>query len=219
MERLTIRAFAFAGLLAVAGAVFTFSPRTQYEEKTEDEVIALVPTEVDGMTFAQSPDDERVSYRMSEQTYDVLKPFGIVARVFTRDRESYDAVVIASRSKESFHDPRVCFSAQGWTIEKFESDTIPTEAHGEIPITVLQMNSAEGRRTLGAFLYKGPEGFYASTQQLKMSMLLEKARGGKDIDGVFYRFIPGHQDATREELMEFVSAYIDAAHESSDGYL
>lgn len=223
MEGLTFRTYIFAGLMAAAGGVFYLSPKAAYEAKTEDQLEQMLPEVVDGMPFERSYEDPGSSYKMDESTYKVLAPFGIVARVFTRGGERYDAVVIASRSKDSFHDPRVCFSAQGWTLEKFTPSVAKTQTRGDIPVTLITMSSASKRSQLSAFVYKGPTGFFASTQKLKLSMFFEQMQGGRDIDGVFYRFIPTGQEGLSPEeqqqrLLDFIAKFLDAAKETSGGY-
>lgn len=212
------RTFAVAGIFLATGAFLYFSPKTQYETKTEDQLIAMAPERVGNFGFVRGYEDPRVSYRMDQSTYDVLDPFGIVARRYAQGSRVYDMVLVASTSKDSFHDPRVCFSAQGWTLEKFEPDTVKTETRGEIPITIITMSGPTGRNKLAAFWYRGPGQFYGNTQRLKLGMFLEKFRGGKDIDGVFYRVIPDYNGATKESLKGFIAKYLDAAKVSSNGY-
>jgi hypothetical protein len=219
-----VRTYLFAGLMAAAGALFMLSPKTAYVAKTEDQMEQMLPDVVDGMPFERSYEDPEASYRMDDTTYELLQPFGIVARVYTRGAERFDAVVIASRSKDSFHDPRVCFSAQGWLIEKFTPSSVMTRNRGEVPVTLIVMSSKTVRRQLAAFAYRGPGGFYASTQRLKLAMFFEQIRGGRNIDGVFYRFIPSGfpQDTPEaekiERLRDFIAKYLDASYESSGGY-
>lgn len=218
MEGLKTRAYVFSGVLLAIGAWMLLTPQTDYGRKTEDEVIAMAPERVGDMPYARGPEDPRITYRMDEFTYKTLDPFGIVARRYGRGSKVFDVVVIASRSKDSFHDPRVCFSAQGWTLEKLEPATFTTKTRGTIPYTLISMSSQTVRHKLAAFLYKGPGRFYGNTQSLKWGMFWEQIKGGKDIDGVFYRVIPDYDGATVEELEQFLSDYLEAAKVSSNGY-
>ena len=58
------------------------------------------PATVDGFRFLASADDPKVSYKMDKQTYDMLTPFGIVARTFRKDQRQFDVVLIAGNDKE-----------------------------------------------------------------------------------------------------------------------
>lgn len=224
MEGLKSRAILCVVALFVAGgASLVFRP-AQGETKTEEWMIENSPQELTGYVTQAGAEDARVSYVMSKSTYDVLEPFGIVARVY-RDKEtgeSFDVVLIAGRSRESFHDPRVCFSAQGWSLSNQWLDFVDTKTHGRVPVTIALMESPEQKDQLAAYVYKGPGGFFANAQGLKMAMLWERLLGRPASDGVFYRFIPDHrvtdQAGQTTELKRFVGEYLDAASQSSRGY-
>lgn len=224
MERLNTRIFSIAVLVMAMGAVIHLAPKPAEVTMTEEELIEMVPDTVMGVRYTRGP-EPGMTYRMGQQSYDLLKPFGIVSRVFEVGDDKYDAVVIASRSKDSFHDPRVCFSGQGWNIERFDPVTIKTQTRGEVPAMLIQTFSESTRRQLAAFLYKGPGGFYGSTQSLKFAFLGEQLRLGNNLDGVFYRFIPKFKDEKlseqeqKERLTKFMAAFLDEANKSSNGYL
>lgn len=206
------------------GAVIHLAPKPATVTMTEQQVIDLTPKKVMGVQYTRGS-EEGMSYRMGKSSYDLLKPFGIVPRVFEIGDDRFDAVVIASRSKDSFHDPRVCFSGQGWNIERFDPVVLETETRGKIPAMLIQTFSDQKRRQLAAFLYKGPGGFYGSTQSLKWAFLGEQLRMGNNLDGVFYRFIPTYADEKlsdeeqRARLLKFMAAFMDEANRSSNGYL
>jgi len=218
MKGLMTRTYAFAGVMIAMGAFLLLSPKVEYATKTEKELIALAPERVGEYGFVRSYTDPTVSYRMDESTYKVLDPFGIVARRYSKGSRVYDMVLVASTSKDSFHDPRVCFTAQGWTLEQFDPDTVETKTRGTVPVTIITMSGPGGRNKLAAFWYRGPGQFYGNTQRLKMGMFLEQFRGGKDIDGVFYRVIPDYDGATKDALKTFIANYLDAAKATSNGY-
>lgn len=224
MERLTLRMIILAAIIGTIGVAVQFAPKSVGRTYTEDELEQMAPTRVLGTMYQIGPEDPEQSYKMDKSTYEALKPFGIVSRLFDIDGDQYDAVVIASRSKDSFHDPRVCFSAQGWNIEKFEPFMLKTEKRGEIPAMMIEIYSQDVRKKPAIFLYKGPGGFYGSTQALKLAFLKEQMLFGSNLDGVFYRFM-GHfedeempMDKQREKLTNFVSHYMDEAYEKSGGY-
>ena len=99
---------------------------------------------------------------------------------------------------------------------------VETETRGTVPVTLVLMDGPDDRNKIAAFLYKGPGGFYGSTQRLKVAMFLEQMKGGDDLDGAFYRFIPlnlapDDPDPTTK-LKRFVAAFVDAANQASGGY-
>jgi hypothetical protein len=171
-----------------------------------------------------SAESSLYSYKMNDVTYSTLQPYGIVARIFenSKNAQVFDVVVIASDSKDSFHDPRVCFSAQGWVMNNQWLDTVKTASRGDVPVTITLMDGPEDKNQLAAFVYKGPGGFYGNTQRLKVAMFRETLFGGGKLDGAFYRFIPGYRDEDQiqqiRELKEFIGKYLDAANEASKGY-
>ncbi len=221
------RAYVFSGIMALLGVAIVAIPRPVLATKTEDEIETLTPNMVNKMNWIkQTDEDPGQSYKMTAQSYEVLKPFGIVCRIFKDQGDTYEAVVIASNSKDSFHDPRVCFSAQGWTIEKFMPTDIPTKERGVIPATIIEVTSAETRKQLAAFIYKGPGNrFYAKTNDLKYAFLFEEIKGGTDLNGVFFRFMPKFENATlsaeeqKAKLVTFISEFMDESNRTSKGFL
>lgn len=208
-------------MLGFGAWIHTTKPKVDTQRRTEQELIDMAAPTVMGMDYirAQSPVDEGMSYRMDEATYKLLAPFGIVARQYSNGADMYDAVLIASRSRASFHDPRVCFSGQGWTLEKFTSAKVKTKTRGEVPITLITMSSAQARNRLAAFFYKGPKGeFFGSTQALKWALFREQMRMGDDLDGVFYRVIPMTDGVTPDQLTTFIGEWLDELKVSSKGY-
>ena len=182
------------------------------------------PTELEGYSMRGGPDSPLYSYKMDPLTYNVLEPYGIVARIY-EDKVSgqqYDVVIVASRSKESFHDPRVCFSSQGWALSNQWVDKVTTKSRGDVAVTIAVMDGTDTKDQIAAYLYKGPEGFYANTQRLKMAMLFEQLRGGKNLDGVFYRVIPLKRQPDQihqiNDMKRFIGQYLDEANESSNGF-
>jgi len=220
-------AYIFSGIVAVFGIATFLIPKPVLETKTEEQIEEMVPNTVRGLKWIKKTDeDPQQSYKMSQQSYDALKPFGIVCRVFKEGGDEFEAVVIASNSKDSFHDPRVCFSAQSWTIEKFTPATIKTKTRGDIPATVIQVTSDRVRRQLAAFIYKGPGNrFYGKTNELKIAFLFEQIKGSTDLNGVFFRFMPTFENKNlteaeqTERLEKFISEFMDESNKSSKGFL
>lgn len=218
MERLRNRTFALAALLIVAGLAIQLTPRISLAAgKTEDQLERLAPSEVADYQMVRSADDPEQSYKMNQMTYDELKPFGIVSRIFQNGTRKFDVVLIASNRKESFHDPRLCFTSQGWTLLDEEQKEIDT-SRGKIPITFAKMKSIDGDPQITAFFYRGNNGYYATAQRFAFDNLLRQLKGSIDLEGVFYRFIPLYPGATQDELIEFIKQYLDAAEKTSGGY-
>lgn len=218
MEGLKKRTYIFAALLIVAGAFnFVTYSRAERPNKDEDWMEQRAPEKIGDMTFARSPENPNQSYRMNDMTYEVLAPFGIVSRVYANNSTGFDVVLIASESRASFHDPRICFSGQGWTLVEQNTVNVETRTRGTVPITVTKMDGPK-RGQLAAFFYRGPSGFHATTIAVKLDMFTQRLLNRPDVEGVFYRFIPTREDCTIDELKAFIVDYLEAAKESSEGY-
>jgi len=217
MERLITRAYVFGAILIASGVAIHAWPKPKVERKTEEWMQQHLPTTVGKYVFYPPHPGAQETSRMDQSVYDILKPFGIVCRVYQANDEQYEVAVIASQSDDSFHDPRVCFSAQKWTLGPMIETPIPTKKHGTVYATITEMTGPPGER-IAAFLYKGPNRFYPTTAELKWVMLFEQLRGNNNLQGVFYRFIPLHSRATKEDLVKFIGEYLDVAHETSDGF-
>ena len=211
MEGLKKRSVIFAITLMVAGAAIQFTPRISLAAgKTEPELEALAPKAIGGYKLAHT-------YKMDEMTYTELKPFGIVSGIFQNEGRSFDVVLIASNRKESFHDPRLCFTSQGWTLLDEQQIQLQT-ARGTIPVTLAQMRSRDGSPQITAFFYKGQGGYFSTAQSFAFNSLKRQLKGSIDLEGVFYRFIPLWSGATTDDLKAFIVAYLDEADKTSGGY-
>lgn len=219
MEGLMTRAAVLAAILVATFAWVHYTPEKQYEKVTEDQMLDWAPKLVNGMSFKPSGEDSRFSYKMDEVTYKTLHPFGIVARIYSDGVNEFDAVMIMSRERYSFHDPRVCFTAQNWNIDTMEPAVIETKSRGQVPISFLKMtNTKTQEKKVAAFFYKGPGSkFFGSTQTLKIAMFMERLFGGDDFEGVFYRMIPITSGINEEQFKKFVGDFLDSAKESSKG--
>lgn len=218
MERLNRSVFIFVGLMLVIAAVAHLAPKPVKVSMTEDQLRDLCPSSIGGQHYIQE-------LKSGDDIYQVLKPFGIIERVFDYEGDNFDAVVIASNSKDSFHDPNICFSAQGWTIESRRQIQIPTQSRGTVSAMLISMYDINVQRKYACYLYQGPGGFYGDTNRLKLAFLAEAMKLGDRYDGVFYRFIPTFADSEltpkeqEERLVNFIGKFMDAANESSNGYL
>jgi hypothetical protein len=220
MEGLKKRTLLFAGIMLVAGAInFVTVARAERPNKDEKWMEARAPEKIGEMVFIRSQQNPQQSYKMDKVTYEVLAPFGIVARTYTaHSGRAFDVVLIASESRASFHDPRICFAGSGWSLEDQKTVTVETKSRGAVPVTLTRMSSDRKRNQLAAFFYRGPSGFHATTIKVKLDMFWQRLLNRPDVEGVFYRFIPAQDSTTEEELKAFIAEYLEASKESSDGY-
>ncbi len=223
MEGLKIRSFVVAGLMAVTAAWAAVSSRPQIVKDNKDEkwMKQVAPVQFDSFRFephiSNDAVDDLESYHSSKMVYDTLQPtVGILARVYDSGTQRYDVTLIASRDRASFHDPRVCFTAQGYEIVDEQSINIPTKTRGIIPVTLAKMKSDQGT-SLAIFFYRGPAGFYGTTMSLKWSLWFDQLAGKAFTDAVFYRFV-ALGDGDQDRLISFVGNYMDAAGKSSRNY-
>ena len=204
-----------SGLLTSIGVAFNFAPRPAETSMTEDQVINMLPIKV-GRFQPMMKDGEKVSYKMDQSSYDILKPWGICARVFVNGNESYDVVAIASNSKESFHDPQICFSAQGWRLSNQREDVIRTKTRGDVPVTLVDMEQG-GNEKVAMYFFRLSKGYYGNMGKVKRDMLTHLFTKLSKDEGAFIRIIPtGNLDL--EKMKAFAANWVDEANESSKGY-
>lgn len=218
MEGLTKRTYAVAGLMMLVGVAVLASPKfAEANPKSEDWLIKTAPTQIGPYHYVENPRTPGVSYKMDESTYSTLNPWGIVAREFENGPKKFDVVLISSNRKTSFHDPRVCFRAQGWIFKSEQQDSVDT-SRGVIPMTFVEMNDPQEKPQIAAFFYKDLHHFYSTPQALALDMFWSRFRGEAEIQGVFYRFIPLYDGATESDLKDFIRLYMDEAKKASNGF-
>lgn len=225
MEGLSKRAYVVAGLLA-AFAVFVYlTPKPgAVPGRTEEWMEKVAPARVANYGFISSPENPQCTYKTSKMVYDTLVPtVGILARVYEAQGKKYDVTLIASRDRGSFHDPRVCFTAQGYNITDEQSILIPTKTRGNIPATLAKMTSPNSGESVAVYFYRGAKGFYGGTTSLKIAMVWDQVKGLPSNDAVFYRFISmgdgsGTSPESVESLKRFIALYMDQANKDSKGY-
>ena len=218
MEGLTKRAYLLAALFLAGGAAAHLSLPSSGPVRTEKwmEQESLKSFGRYRMKEAD-PSDPEVSYRMDKNTYDTLAPYGIVARDLSNGDVSFDVVLIASEAKSTFHDPRVCFTAQGWQLDQDVAATVSTKTRGVVPVSLARIHSDNGDRW-AAFCYRGPDGFTLGATSLKMQMFKYSLLHARAVDGVFYRFIGEDAQTSKEELLKFIGNYLDASAKHGTGY-
>lgn len=219
MERLKTQAYIVAGMALAFGLFVNLMPRAKYEKKTEEQMEKMAPDIVAGASFLPGSPNPEQTYKMDERSYQVLNPFGMVARKYAAGPHLYDVVLIASNDRGSFHDPRVCFSAGGYELANQTVIEVPTKTRGIVPVSYTTLRGSQGQaEMIAAYTYRGPYGFTAAPQTLKIGILRAEMLLRTDLDAVFYRFMADSRSTTKEELLKFIGDYLDAANASSEGY-
>jgi len=217
MEGLKTRSYIVSGALVLCFAGFQFTKAQQGPKRDEKFMEKAAPERVGDRTYIHSNANPEQSYRMDQTTYDILQPYGIVCRAYTDGSNSIDAVLIASRDKDSFHDPHLCFGGQGLVSEEEHVAMAKTQSLGDVPVRVARFKSESGTQLTGYF-YKGPEGYKASNSELKIDIFKYQLVKGQNPEGVFYRFMTNAQTTNEEKFLKFIGEYMDAAHKSSNGF-
>lgn len=218
MERLsfTKKLGILCAILLTTGATLNFAPRPKQVDRSESEIAAMLPKTVDKFN-AELANGEYCTYKMDQVNYDILQPWGIVPRVFDNGPERYEVVVIASRKKESFHDPQVCLTAQGWTLSNQRVDSMETKTRGQVPITLFDMERNGEKRTAMYFL-KTTQGYYADMAKVKWDMFRFKiTHFGKDDEGAFIRILP-MGELNVDKMKKFAAEWVDEATKTSENY-
>jgi len=216
MERLVRYSYILGAVLVATGIWTMLSIRPNRNPKTEVWMEQNAPIKLGEFEMIASTENPQQSYNMGEFVYNELMPYGIVSRVFKHHNLMVDVVLIASDNKASFHDPKVCFSAQGWTFTEEQNIELDTP-RGKIPATFVKM-VRDGEESIGIYFYRGPGGFSANANGMKLGMFWERFKGGDKVDGIFYRFMPYESSFTVEDLKEFISDYMVEAEKTSKGY-
>ncbi len=206
-------------LFVIAGIGALMVPKVVYKDRTEEWMEAQIPKEVPGYRFIQT-------VKMDKQTYDILVPFGIVGRLFQGpDGRQYEFLVIAGNSRKSFHDPQVCFSAQGWIFKDNYERTVDIPVMGgKIPATILNLEKP-GARAVAMYFYRTPLSMRGSPILMPVDLTFAKLTGRENVDGQFYRFLlaPSGPDFDKDlkALEEFAQVMLTqvAAGEEGDYFI
>lgn len=205
-----------ATVLILYGVGLNFAPRPSQVERSRSEIENMLPVNLTGFITELEP-GKAVSYELGDDVYKTLHPWAIVARVFSKEAEQFDVVAIASRSKESFHDPQVCFTAQGWNLTNQRLSAVETTSRGIVPVTLVDMEQ-NGEKKLALYFFRTTQGYFGDIHQVKLKMMLYKFKNfGKDDEGAFIRVIPV-MNANEESLKKFTALWIDSAVKTSNGY-
>lgn len=219
MEIIRKRVWVLGVLMCLIGIVCAVESVRQKPafKVTEEWMKSKAPSSVSEFTSLEAPSADQA-------TYDALQPFGIVARDYRNGAKGYSVMLIASDRRESFHSPNVCLPAQGLVISNEKDETIQTKSHGPIKVTLAELQTPDqpGVTHYMAFLYRVQDKFIArsgnTTLVLTLAMFEGPIRGNFDQNTVFYRFISDDGRETKDEFLQFVADYMDAAHDSSGGF-
>lgn len=201
----------------IAGGLGIFSSMrsglTGYEAPSEKWLEQQVPKELGSFDMVPSKENPEQTYKMNEETYEALKPFGIVSRHYVDGDKKFDAIVIAGDNADCFHDQRACFTSQGWTLNEDRSILLETKTLGKTPAVLLDLEE-NGFRTLSLFTFRGPSGqTYSSFQPLWGDFMKAELSTGKIQQGQFFRVIALSPGITEEELLQFSADLIDGTVE------
>lgn len=214
-------------LFAVVGVAALFLHSKQYPEKTEAWMEDAVPEQLAGYQFETSSKTNPAA-KMDPMTYDILKPFGIVTRVYADDEgHRLEFVVIAGNSRKSFHDPQVCFSAQNWRLINPGLQYIDVPAlGGKIPATVMGIDRP-GAKGVAMYFYNGPMGFRHSPLYIPFDLTFAKLLMKDNADAQFFRFLltpattpdsqsPADIAKARKQDIDTMSKFADAIFKGLD---
>jgi hypothetical protein len=205
-------------VLLLVGALTAFAPRAKGVTKSEEWLIERLPNEIPGFTMVQGNGNPKVSYTMGQETYDKLKPMGIVARVFENTDRRIDTVAIVGESPDNFHDPTWCLPGQGWVLEPRKETVVETKTRGVVPISYFGAKG-NGRQMIVAYTFKGPSAFTDSITKLTLDMWGKEFIQGRPQPGVFYRFLALDERTNLDDLKVFIANYLDKAGERGENVL
>ncbi len=220
MAGITKRVLIVSVVIGLTGTFIQMQGVARAEGKDDDFLEKISPAAVGEYTFMASTDDPGRSYPISKEVIETLKPFGVVPRIYkdSRTNRQIEVLLVSSNTKESFHDQRVCFPAQGNTPLPEELLEIDTD-RGPLPITIAPYDTPRGKM-LTAYLYRGPNNrYFHRPGQLTFAMLMTALKGGTNLDSNFYRFLTQDADVTKDDIMAFARDYFNAASKTSNGYL
>lgn len=216
MKRVAIVVSVVMAILAAVG-IYGMAPKQRPAESwLEDKML----TQVDDYQLIPAEFGSKISYKMSDISYETLKPIGIACqRLEDLKGETVEVVVIAGDSMEAFHDQKICFNAQGWVVNNSEVRYMETKRHGRIPIMWMTINQPGQEAREAMYVFRTPLGF-ASYDSAKIEFLKAKMKDPfGNIYGFSYRFIGLTNGVDETELKRFAASYLDSLDESTNGVL
>lgn len=211
-------ALVLVAVLVGAGVLNNVNALTNGERPPESWVTDKAPTKVGSFDLQPETPGSKISYKMNESTYEELDPIGIAAQRYNGPGgQGYDAVIVCGNNMESFHDQRWCFKAQGWDLLEEKDAATVTKTYGRIPVKLVKIGRANTSPSYAVFTFRGPSGFHADVPSLSKDFFKYELFKQKKFIGSQYRFIPGWNGATPEEVLKFAAEYIDEAAKSGKG--
>ena len=205
-----VRSLIVSGIMAAVGAGILVRGSAKAYKVDETWLERQYPSSLGRYTMEPARDGSTGhSYTMDSETYKTLKPYGIVGRVLTDGQKRMDVVTLAGDSEESFHNPLLCFQAQGWETKDIQQITLRTKAHGEVRATVAEAIHEGGAPQYAVYTFEGPDGMVADPYQLKIDMFNSAIRTGKVQFGTFFRFISMTPSFTKDEVIKFATDYLE----------
>jgi len=209
------RALTIAALACAMGLAGLFRPAlTGYDQPDEKWLETVTPQEVRGVCFVPSSENPNQTYKMNQETYDMLKPYGIVARVFEYEGHKIDTVVIAGDNADSFHDQRACFESQGWQVVGDQQMELTLPDGRKVPMVQLDLASKEQGRTTALYAFRGPSGkVFSQFGGMWRDYFVAELTSGRIHGGEFFRFIDLSGSENKEPLYRFAGEFMQQAME------
>ena len=205
-----VRSLLVSGIMAAVGGAILVRGSAKAFKVDETWLERQYPTSLDKYTMEPSNDGGAGhSYRMDSETYKTLKPYGIVGRVLSDGAKRMDVVTLAGDSEESFHNPLLCFQAQGWVTKDIQEIELKTKTHGTVHATIAEATHEGGAPQYALYTFEGPKGMVSNPFQLKDDMFRSAITTGKIQFGTFFRFISLSPSFTKDEVIRFATDYLD----------
>lgn len=175
----------------------------------EQWLLDRVPDSVPGYRLLGSKENPKITYRMDAQTYQELEPIGIAAQIY-RDPagNEYEAVVIAGQDMATFHDQRVCFTSQGWSLTKDQPGIVPSPDYGDVPVLDLTVLKAGHGSSPAFFMWRSPQRFTNNRRTAKFDFLKSGIFGRELQVGYSYRFMGATPGVDTEMLKAFTTSFL-----------
>ncbi|GEM_PF-3686077 len=188
-------------LFVVVGVVDLVMPEPKYPEKTEDWMAQNLPKELPGYSYVSD-------IKMAQINYDQLKPFGIVSRQYRGpDGRAYEYLIIASNSKDSFHDQRICLTSQQYQLRDLTIADLNLPAFGgKVPATITSLIRSDSNGAAMIF-YLGPYGLRPNPTAIPFDITRGKLLFKSDIHTVMFQFKVSPEGASLDDDVKALSAF------------
>lgn len=213
MEIVKKRSFILAGIFLVFGIAAIVQPKSKAPWRTESWMEQNLPMKVGSYEMIPSQENPMCSYKMPDTSYEALNPYGIVARVFTDEKNRFDTVVVAANDRLSLHDPKDCFPGQSWAITWEKHITLDTKQRDKVNAVAIGLKGERGER-IALYTYRGPTGTYNLRNDMFWDWFLSEIKGVKP-EGALMRVMTLDEQTPLEDLQAFATDWFDAAYVKS----